>query len=352
MAVLVLFLAVGDRTLGESSSRPDGPDLLVTTGADGKRQIIRTPEEWQTRRRAILSNMQRVMGPLPESSERVPLDIEVLAEERLEKCTRRKITFAAEKDDRVPAYLMIPHRLTGKAPAMLCLHQTTRIGKEEPVGMGGRVNLRYGLELAERGYVTLSPDYPNYGDYKFDPYAHGYASATMKGIWNHMRAVDLLAGMAEVDSGRIGCIGHSLGGHNTLFVAVFDERIQAAVTSCGFTSFPKYYGGNLAGWSHSGYMPRIQKQFGNDPKRIPFDFPEVLAAIAPRAVFINAPLGDDNFENSGVRDCVYTAGPVFDLLGATGRLIAIYPDFGHEFPPEARTASYQFLDRVLGHGQP
>ena len=88
---------------------------------------------------------------------------------------------------------------------MLCLHQTTKIGKGEPAGVGGNSNLHYAAELAARGYVTLAPDYPNFGDYSFDPYAHGYESATMKGIWNHMRAVDLLQSLSEVDPQRIGC---------------------------------------------------------------------------------------------------------------------------------------------------
>ena len=51
-------------------------------------------------------------------------------------------------------------------------------------------------------------------------------SATMKGIVNHRRAVDLLASLPEVDPRRIGVIGHSLGGHNSLFVAAFDPRIK------------------------------------------------------------------------------------------------------------------------------
>ena len=49
-----------------------------------------------------------------------------------------------------------------------------------------------------------------------------------------------------VDPERIGVIGHSLGGHNSLFVATFDERLKAVVTSSGFNSFAKYYGGDLA----------------------------------------------------------------------------------------------------------
>ena len=224
------------------------------------------------------------------------------------RLVRRRLTFAAETGDRVPAYLLIPRRPTGKRPAMLCLHQTVAIGKGEPAGLGGHENLRYALELAERGYVTLAPDYPNFGDYRVDVYRLGYASATMKGIWNHRRAVDLLSALPEVDRRRIGVIGHSLGGHNALFAAAFDSRIQAVVTSCGFNSFFKYCGGDLTGWSHAGYMPRIATAYGKDPKQMPFDFTEVLAALAPRPVFIHAPLGDANFEVSGVKDCVAGGG--------------------------------------------
>jgi hypothetical protein len=230
---------------------------------------------------------------------------------------------------------------------MLCLHQTTAIGKGEPAGVGGLKNLHYALELAERGYVTLAPDYPNFGGYKIDPYARGYASATMKGIWNHMRAIDLLASLPEVDAARIGCIGHSLGGHNSLFVAGFDLRIKVVVSSCGFNSFAKYFKGNLAGWSHKGYMPRIASVYGRDARKMPFDFTEVVAALAPRALFINAPLKDDNFEVSGVRDCVRAASPVYRLLEAADNIEAVYPSSGHDFPPDIRLQAYAFIDRLL-----
>jgi len=169
----------------------------------------------------------------------------------------------------------------------------------------------------------------------------------MKGIWNHMRAVDLLQSLPEVDAARIGCIGHSLGGHNTLFVAAFDLRIKVAVSSCGFNAFPKYMGGNLKGWSHRGYMPRIADVYGADPSKMPFDFPEVLAAIAPRAVFVNAPKDDSNFELSGVMDCLRAAAPVYGLYGAEERLAAVHPAGGHDFPPESRGKAYAFVDEVL-----
>jgi len=340
--------------VGPSSAEPPKPpfyanklDLLVYADGAGKLQPVKTAADWQKRRDHILANMQLVMGPLPEAARKVPAEMTVLEESDQGKFIRKKITFAVEKDDRLTAYLLVPKGLKGRAPAVLCLHQTTAIGKGEPAGVGGLKNLHYARELAERGYVALAPDYPNFGDYKIDVYARGYDSATMKGIWNHMRAVDLLQSLPEVDGERLGVIGHSLGGHNSLFVAAFDPRLKVVVTSCGFNSFAKYYGGNLKGWSHKGYMPRIAAVYDADPKKLPFDFSEILGVLAPRAVFINAPLKDGNFEVSGVKDCVGAAQPVYELLKAKDQLQAVYPDAGHDFPPEVRDQAYQFIDRAL-----
>ncbi len=326
---------------------PDKSRLLVYLDADGREHPVTGAADWRKRRGHILANMQLVMGPLPHAAKKVPLDVQVVETADLGKVVRKKITFAVEKGDRVPAYLLVPKAFPGRVPGMLCLHQTIPIGKAEPAGLGANPDLRYALELAERGYVTLAPDYPGYGEYKFDAYAHGYTSATMKGIWNHMRAVDLLQSLSNVDPERIGVIGHSLGGHNSMFVAVFDPRIKAVVSSCGFNSFFKYYGGNLAGWSHKGYMPRIAEVYGKDPKRMPFDFTELVAALAPRPFFTNSPLGDANFEYSGVQDCLRAARPVYELLGAKENLVEVHPDCEHRFPPEARKAAYEFLERVF-----
>ncbi|MGH9854002.1 MAG: alpha/beta hydrolase family protein, partial [Blastocatellia bacterium] len=256
--------------------------------------------------------------------------------------------YLAEADDYVPAYLLTPKGLKRRVPAMLCLHQTVRISKDEPAGLGGNPNLHYAKELAERGYVCIAPDYPYLGENSFDPYKHGYISCTMKGIRNHIRAVDVLQSLPEVDPNRIGSIGHSLGGHNTLFVAAFDQRIKAMVTSCGFNSFRKYYGGNLTGWSGVRYMPLIAEKYGKDPSRVPFDFPDILVALAPRPLFINAPMGDSNFEVSGVKDCVDVAMPIYDrVFKAKEKLVAVYPDAGHEFPAGVRKAAEDFLDKWL-----
>jgi pimeloyl-ACP methyl ester carboxylesterase len=328
---------------------PDHQNLLYVLDAQGRQQPVKTVADWEKRRAHILENMQVVMGPVPDDSRKVPLDVKLVEEVSLDGFTRRKVTYAIERGERVAAYLFMPER-TGreKFPAVLCLHQTVKIGKEEPAGLGGNPNLHYALHLARRGYVTLAPDYPSFGEHEYDfAPSRGYASGTMKAIWDNMRGIDLLVSLAEVDSARIGCIGHSLGGHNTMFTAAFDSRIRCLVSNCGFTRFHKYYSGKLKGWTSDRYMPRIDTEYGNDPDRVPFDFPEIVAAFAPRPFLASAPVRDDNFEVSGVRDSIAAALPIYGLYGMPENLQANYPDSAHDFPEDARDVAYRFFDKHL-----
>lgn len=304
-------------------------------------------------RGALRKKMERAMGPLPGTDRKVPLDPKVEGEEKLDGYVRRKVTFAAEKGDRVPAWLLVPNTATreAKAPAMLCLHQTITIGKDEPVGLGKQDSKAQALHLVKRGYVCLAPDYPSFGEYKYDfqaAFKRGdYQSGTMKAIWNNMRAVDYLQSLPEVNGDRIGVIGHSLGGHNSMFTAAFDDRLKVIVSSCGFCSFEKYYKGNLKGWTSDRYMPKIASEFNNDPKKVPFDFSDVVVSFAPRAFLAVAPEKDNNFEVSGVRDVIAAAAPTYKKLGAADKLKAVYPDAGHDFPADARKVAYEFIDAEL-----
>jgi dienelactone hydrolase len=352
-AITAAFLASSAFVAADPPKAPAYPehhDLSYFLGDSGQKQPIRTAAEWEIRRGHILAGMQAAMGPLPQPMEKVPLGMKVVEEATVGALLRRKVEYHTDSAEGVVrAWLFFP-RSEGeqKAPAILCLHQTTKIGKDEPAGLGGNPNLHYARELAERGYVTLAPDYPSFGEheYDFDP-KFGYTSGTMKAIYDNTRAIDLLQSLPQVDGERLGCIGHSLGGHNTIFTTVFDTRIKAAVSCCGFTRFHKYYGGKLAGWTSSRYMPLIASRYENSPDKVPFDFPELLAAIAPRAFLTVSPQRDDNFEVSGVKDSIAAAAPVFKLLGKESNLRAIYPDSGHDFPPDSRQTAYAFFDEQL-----
>lgn len=328
---------------------PEHQDLSYYLDRAGKRQPVRTPADWQKRRAHVLAGMQAVMGPLPGAELRVPLDLKVEEEARVGELIRRKISYRTSPKQRVYAYLFLPPRKEGqRLPAMLCLHPTGELGKGIVAALGGRPNRQYALELAQRGYVTLAPDYPTFGDYKWDPDpAEGWQSGSMRAVWDNIRSIDLLQSMPEVEGRKIGAIGHSLGGHNAIYTAVFDPRIRATVSSCGFNRFHKYYGGNLTGWTSPRYMPRIATVYDKNPDRMPFDFPELIAALAPRAFFASSPLHDANFEVSGVRDCITAARPIFALHGKADNLVAIHPDCDHDFPNPYREQAYGFLDRHL-----
>jgi pimeloyl-ACP methyl ester carboxylesterase len=331
--------------------QPDKQHLLLRRDRRGIERPLQTAREWTQRRKQIIEALDRVLGPAPRPRRFGSPEVRVLETIQESRYTRHKVAFRTPDDDWVPAWLLVPRERSGAAPAVLCLHQTTPHGKDEPAGLAGSLHLHYAAELAERGFVTLAPDYPRFGEYRADAYALGYASATQKGVVNHRAAIAVLANRPEVDPKRVGVIGHSLGGHNALFLAAYEPRVRAVVTSCGFNSFFKYQGGDLRGWSHAGYMPRIASQFECDPRQMPFDFTEVLAAVAPRPVFINAPQQDDNFELSGVHDCVVAARPVYALLGAPDGLVLETPACGHDFPPEVRARAYAWLERVLAAPQ-
>jgi hypothetical protein len=94
-------------------------------------------------------------------------------------------------------------------------------------------------------------------------------------------------------------------------------------------------------------MPRIRDVYESNPDKMPFDFYEVLGALAPRGVFINAPVKDDNFRVEGVKKAVVEAQKVYNLLGQPENLVVRHPDCGHDFPPEVREEVYEWLGRQL-----
>ncbi len=326
--------------------------VLYFVDKDGKEQQVKTTADFERRRQDIIVGLEAAFGPLPDRSKLGTVKFQVVAGSRseTEKYSREKLKIEVEESDSMLAWLLVPKGLKKRVPGVIAIHQTNgKHGKDEVAGISGLKNLHYGLELVERGYVVIAPDYPTLGEYVYDFDKDRYLSGSMKGIWNHMRCVDLLSAHESVDPQRIAAIGHSLGGHNSIFLAVFDPRVQAVVTSCGWTPMHDYYGGKLKGWDGPRYAPRIRTAYELNPNRVPFDFYELIAALAPRAFFTCSPVHDDNFAVAGVKKAMPVVREVYALFSAADRLEARYPECGHDFPTEVREESYRFLDKVLQH---
>ena len=358
---LLLTLLVPCRSLAAADlppapSRLPRTNLLVFHDRTGAVVPVKSKADWQKRHAEILRGMTDVMGPLPGREKRCPLDVQIEEETDCGSYVRRSITYVAEPGSRAPAYLLIPKaalRQNRKLPAVLALHPTDMDYGYHVVAEQLRANYRaYGRDLAERGYVVLAPAYPIMAGYQPDLNALGYQSGTMKAIWDNIRGLDLLESLPFVRKKKFGAIGHSLGGHNAIYTAVFDPRIQVVVSSCGFDSFLDYYAGDPAnwqpghGWCQTRYLPRLADYRGRLAE-IPFDFHELIGALAPRPVLVNAPLHDANFGWQSVDHVAQAASAVYRLYGVPQNLQVVHPDCEHDFPAEVREAAYRFLDQRL-----
>ncbi|HWN97164.1 MAG TPA: alpha/beta hydrolase [Methylomirabilota bacterium] len=337
-------LADSGRTASEPLSRTN---LLQFVATNGDVRAIHSTNDWNIRRAAILLAMQEVMGAFPANAKRVPLEVKVEEEVDCGDYVRRFLSYTAEPGSRVPAYLLVPKRAlnaTNRFPAVLTLHQTHAAGQKVVVGLGNSPNDEYAVELARRGYVCLAPPYPLLANYSPDLKKLGYESGTMKAIWDNVRALDLLEALPYVRRGGFGAIGHSLGGHNSIYTAVFDERIKVIASSCGFDSYRDYKDGDITGWTSARYMPKL-KQYA--PESYLFDFHEIIGALAPRIVFVSAPLGDTNFKWRSVDAVAASARTIFALHHLPKNLHIEHPDCGHQFPKEMREKAYALFDAHL-----
>lgn len=337
------------------SPRLDRAHLLSYRSAEGAVQPVRGIDDWRKRRAEIVQSMEAVMGPVPVAHRHLPLDLKVEEETEVGTYVRRRITYQTEPSSRAQAYLLIPKSALNEgkpAPGVLCLMSTdAKRGNKQTVGLlEGRPGRAYAAELAERGYVAIVPAYPLLADYNPDLKALGYRSGTMKAIWDNMRALDLLESLPYVRRGGFGAIGHSLGGHNAIYTAVLDERISVIVSSCGFDSYLDYYDGADSvwqpgkGWTQTRYMPGL---LDYPRTEIPFDFHELVGALAPRPFYVNAPVGDSNFRWQSVDRIAAAAGAVYRLYGVPDLIQIEHPEGGHDFPDPQRETAFRWLDRAL-----
>jgi hypothetical protein len=357
-----MFFAASLPLAGAESTRLDRHNLLEYRNAQGEIAPVRSIAEWRLRRAEIIAGMQQVMGPLPGPAKRVPLDIRTEEEKDFGAYVRRRITYQSEPGSRVPAHLFIPKEaLAGGGVTLrsgvLCLMGTGgHRHADTPEGPNFSGNRNDAEALVARGYVAISPPYPSLGfgarsgiGIKYDPDlpALGYVSGTMKAIWDNIRALDVLETLPFVKRSGFATIGTSLGGHNSIYTAVFDERIRVIVASCGFDSYLEYAATPWEpgkGWAQNRYMPRIT-DFPRD--QIPFDFHEMIGALAPRAFFANAPVRDTNFKWRSAARIVATALPVYRLHGVPELIRIVHPDAAHEFPQEIREQAYAWIEQFL-----
>ena len=330
------------------------PPVIESSWDDLLPEDLSTPEAW-TRHRLVLE--QRYLELIRDQFKpaRPALDITVHEKTVVDnQYTRALISYQVERDERAHAYLGIPLGLTDKAPAVVALHGTFEKGIEQAAGLVDNPDKAYLDHLCRRGYVVIAPEHfvsgrrtPPEGAYDTSRFyaRHPQWTAVGKFTYEHSIAVDVLLTLEEVDPSRVGAMGHSLGGHGTMFLAAYDPRIRAAAGNCA-ASFFRHNAG-VEHWSRDRwyvYFGHLRPGLlrGELP---PIDFHEIMALIAPRAYLDVSALNDGAALTQRQRALMLLkVGDVFELLGVPENFAFFIHGRGHAVPHESRELIYGFLD--------
>ncbi len=165
--------------------------------------------------------------------------------------------------------------------------------------------------------------------------------------WGDSKLLDYLETDPDVDSKKVGVMGHSRGGKAALVAQVDDPRFAISFISSsgagGADLYRRNYGettGNIAGTNEFHWFAGNFLRYGaagHSANEMPVDSHEFIALVAPRAIFIGGgalltdPVyvpGDAWQDTRGMFMAAVAASPVWDLLGAKGLGTTTFPPMG------------------------
>jgi pimeloyl-ACP methyl ester carboxylesterase len=198
----------------------------------------------------------------------------------------------------------------------------------DPIGTGGRQEER-------RGFYERHPEWSLMG----------------KMVLDTRHAIDALEKRPEIDPENIYLVGYAMGGMTALLTAAIDERVAGVVSVAGFTPFRTDTDaagtGGVRRYSHLyGWLPRLGEFVGAESK-IPVDFGEIIACIAPRLAIIMAPKGDWHATHADIVAAVDAARQAYELMDAESRLKLLNPDDWNRFTTEMQMQVITWLNSYL-----
>jgi dienelactone hydrolase len=259
----------------------------------------------------------------------------------------------ARDGERIPAVVLLPEKQSPRAPGVWFHHQHAsrwHLGKSEVAGWAGDPLQSFGPSLARSGMVVLTIDSVGFEDRRTrctgtepheDDGAQWGRQLTHRLVMGDTLARKVLADAEDalvalrsldgVDPARVGVAGHSYGGNVAIFQAAIDQRVAFACVS------------GAAGT----YREKIARDIGIDLfLTVPgiarhLDIDDVLAAVAPRPLFVLA--GEDDEYAADADQIVASVGTAYGEHGAPGAFRgSIYPG-GHPLTQERHDAIIDWI---------
>lgn len=315
------------------------PPVLAPLLVDDDGRQITTTDAWRKRRATIAARWLDFLGPLETRRPPVPPRLETVEEDEIEGVVRRRVRYEIEPGIKTEAYLLAPLDAQPGRPGAVVFHSTVDHSIRQPAGLEGVPEKHFGLKLAKRGFVTFSPRnflWPDNGriapqeETRRFQERHPKAKGMAKMLFDAQVAVDILAAQPQVDVQRLCCVGHSLGAKEVLYLAAFDERIRATVSSEGGI------GTKFSNWDAPWYL-------GGSIKNPEFrhEHHELLALAAPRPFLL---VGGDSADGAASWPFIAAATPVYRLFGEPARLGLLNHGQGHKVPADVEGKFYEWLE--------
>ena len=223
----------------------------------------------------------------------------------------------------------------------------SRNGAAVIVAFGRKGSQPHARMLARHGYGVLIFDRRGEGHSDGDPNAYGWSDGEL----DLRAAVDFLQRRPDVDPGRIGGLGLSVGGETFLQAAAHDRRIRAVASegasarSVGeLRSVP---GSDALTAATMAGITAGTAIFSNATP--PPHLRDLVGRIAPRPMFLI-------YATKGTGGEEHTFNRAFYREAGRGRAIWEIPESGHVGGLEARPREYEqrvagFFDRAIGKGR-
>lgn len=316
-----------------AASRPLAPILIDRNG-----RPVTSIGAWRRRRAEIEAAWREVLGSL-EVDRGSPPRVEVLAEDAAAGVVRQLVRYPSEPGILTEAYVLRPAAGGGKRPGAIVFHTTTPESIRQPAGLADAAEKHFGVALARRGFVALCPRnflWPDTArmaaqeETRRFRHRHPRARGMAKMLFDGQVALDILAAQPDVDRARIGCIGHSLGAKEALYLAAFDPRITAVVSSEGGI------GTKMSNWDAEWYLGDAVTHPG-----FAREHHELLALAAPRPFLL---VGGDSADGAASWPWIAAAQPVYRLYGEPIRLGLLNHGRGHAVPPDVLPRLLEWME--------
>ncbi len=233
-----------------------------------------------------------------------------------------------------------------KLPAILWLHpHCTSWGYR---GVYTRSPYR---ELARAGHAVFCCDHIGHGQRveQAERFYEHHADWSLLGRMVHdaRAALDRMQTLEYVNTERIYVVGYGLGAMVGLHLGAVDDRPAGFALLCIPQPFrldtPDKGTGGIRRWAQLRMLvPRLGHFVGHE-QRIPYDVPDLLAAIAPRPVCIISPKLDRQARLTDVGQAVNTARKAYKLRSAPNALTQIAPEDYNRLSPRNRQVLLDWL---------